>query len=291
MKEEEVVALVRESLSVESKTTKSLGERFRFPEPIRRVKIDAGMSLEAGHAQRWLMEDPSLLVLGFEPLEICRESIEQVFAKEPLGKSYRDRLWLLPFALGSRNSLSEFYHCEDPGQSSVYFPRNFKVRGKTKVIQVTLALVLDQLSFHDQVGRIDHVKTDCQGADYQIALGASRYLDRIAIWTSETDSFGYAGSINRSRDFLRLFSGFGFTWFNRRSPIRVALGRMLLRSKFHSMYLASVSLVAKINLLSGSSRGLKYSHPVGIHVEDATFVNTRFQGEINRGEITATQQG
>jgi FkbM family methyltransferase len=287
MKVEEFVRLVRAALTAESGLTPDLAEKFPFPDGIKRVKIDVGMSLDAGHARRWLLSDSELLVIGFEPLERCRRSIEKVFIEPPIESEHRKRLWLLPFALGSTSAITDFYHCEDPGQSSLYLPTRFQVLERIKVVQVTLALVLDQMSFAGNVRRVDHVKTDCQGADFQVAKGASEYLNLIAVWTSETDSFGYSDSRNKSLDFLRLFRDAGFKWFNRRSQLRVFVGRRILSSKYHSVYLSGISALKKIGLAGGEQ-------PEGsgsIHVEDPTFVNERFLDEIARGEITAFQSG
>lgn len=284
---EDFVRLVRAALTAESGLTPDVAEQFSFPEGIKRVKIDVGMSLDAGHTKRWLLADPELLVIGFEPLERCRDSIEKVFAEASLGAMYRERLWLLPFALGSQSVFADFYHCEDPGQSSLYRPTKFQVLEKIKVVQVTLALVLDQISFAGHVRRIDHVKTDCQGADFQVAKGASGYLNLIAVWTSEADSFGYSRSRNKSLDFSRLFRNAGFKWFNRRSQLRVFVGRQILSSKFHGFYLYGLSVLKKTVLVGGERLG----GSGGINVEDPTFVNERYLDEIAKGEITAFQSG
>jgi FkbM family methyltransferase len=285
--EKEFVTLVRGLLSEESRSSPAAGELFVFPKTITRVKIDVGMSLDAGHTQQWLLADPNLLVIGFEPLTRCRESIEKIFAQAPLGPSFRRRLWLLPLALGSKNSWAKFFHCEDPGQSSIYLPKKFQILEEIIVPQAKLDLVLNQLSFSEQVQRIDHVKTDCQGADFEIAIGASQNLHRIAIWTSEADSLGYSRSSNKSRDLLKFFKKAGFTWFNQRSQLRVAIGKIILGSRFHQLYLDLTSALNK----AYQSKSEVVASTVDIHVEDATFVNSRFSEEIARREITAFQQG
>lgn len=287
MNVEDFVRLIRDAITAESGLALDVTEKFCFPEGIQRVKIDVGLSLDAGHARRWLSADPALLVIGFEPLESCRGSIENVFAEAHSGAGYRERLWLMPFALGSRSVFADFFHCEDPSQSSLYFPTKFQVSEKIKVVQVTLSLVLDQLSFAGQVRRVDHVKTDCQGADFQIAKGALEYLHLIAIWTSETDSFGYSGSRNKSLDFSRFFRNADFIWINRRSQLRILVGRTILSSKFHSTFIAMTSRLRSLSRVG-------YERPVtlgSINVEDATFINKRFFDEVAKGEITAFQSG
>ena len=282
-----MIKLIRTALSAESGVNQDSMRTFGLPVNVQRVKIDAGMSMDAGHARRWLMDDPDLLVIGFEPLEECRKSIEGLFLESGLGVSDRKRLWLLPFALGSRNTWTTFFLCEDTGQSSVYFPEKFAVRETIKIPQVRLDSVLDQISFLDPVGRIDYVKTDCQGADFQIALGAGKYLKQIAVWTSEVDTFGYTHSKNRSRDFLRLFQEEGFSWLNRRSRFRVWLGGLILRSSFHPLFLKATSGLKNI----GSAAQAGSTLAPKIEVQDATFVNGRFRDEIARGAITAFQSG
>lgn len=106
---EDFVRLVRAALTAESGLTPDAAEKFTFPEGIKRIKIDVGLSLDAGHTRRWLSADPELLVIGFEPLEPCRESIENVFAEAHSGAGYRERFWLMPFALGSRSVFADFF--------------------------------------------------------------------------------------------------------------------------------------------------------------------------------------
>lgn len=260
---------------------------FHLPESISRVKIDVGLSIDAPHSRQWLSMDQDLLVIGFEPLEECRLSIEKAFSSDASGLEARRRFWMMPFALGSDTKLVRFFRLPDIGQSSVYAPQNKVVDEEFEVAQVTLDLFLDQISFSDHIRRIDYVKTDCQGADYEVALGAIQHLDRIGIWTSESDSSGYIGSSNSSRNFENIFNGAGFTWVNPRSKIRIYLGRIILQSIFHNLVAWLLGRLRQALPFQANGSGLV----TFIDVKDATFVNSRFRSEIAKGEISAFQKG
>jgi FkbM family methyltransferase len=287
MSDKRVVEAVRGSLRRECGPESNIDGLFHFPENIRRVKIDVGLSMDAPHSRRWLAMDQDLLVIGFEPLEECRLSIEKAFTGDAFGPETRRRFWLMPFALGSETKYVKFFRLPDIGQSSIYTPQDKAVDQEFVVAQATLDLVLDQISFSDHIRRVDYVKTDCQGADYEVARGAIRNLDRIGIWTSESDSSGYIGSSNSSRNFENLFNAAGFTWMNPRSQIRIYLGRIILVSIFHNFVAWIMGKLRRtFSSQANGSELVAY-----IDVEDATFVNLRFRSEIAQGEISAFQKG
>jgi hypothetical protein len=163
----------------------------------------------------------------------------------------------------------------------------FPVCEELLVPMVTLDSVLDEISFEDHIARVDFVKTDCQGADYQIALGATRSLDRIAIWTSEADTIGYRASENSMGNLLKFFHSKGFYWFNKRSILRRVFGRMILKSPFHTL---AAKFLTHLKHMTHEVNP-KSTSLIKIQVDDPTFINFRFEASILRGEITAFQKG
>lgn len=248
---------------------------------IVRVKIDVGLSFDAVQSFRWLAEDPDLAVIGFDPLE---QNISEV-RKRSIERGYSDRFIALRLALGETAGMFPFFVTEDDaGSSSLFRPKVFGVQREEEVPVVTLASVMSFVNLED-FPRIDFLKTDCQGADISVLIGAGDFLSSVAIITCETETKGYEGTKNSERAIEKLLHDRGFLRQNPRSPFRQSLGKLLYGSAIvHVIHSRMKKLLMK---LAQANSGVRPA----IDTDDPTFINARWKAEIDRAEITAYQQG
>jgi FkbM family methyltransferase len=179
--------------------------RIDIPLHCTHVKIDIGLSTSAPISNKWLVKEPSVFVLGFEPNPHCCEMIltcnfpytpfpdfnlENRFIKE-------GRFQLLKYAISDVSDLTvqDFYiNKNDYGTSSLY-THNQDVLGPiekcVKVSVINLKNVFDYFPW-DRYEYIDYIKIDAQGSDLKILKGAGDYLkNKVVYITAEPDGHYY----------------------------------------------------------------------------------------------------
>jgi FkbM family methyltransferase len=235
------------------------GDYIDIPTWCKRVKIDIGLGHNAPQSEIWLESDPDLLVFAFEPVSSNVNLIRnEGCTNRPIKlNSHRinKSIYLIETALGNVENPSKIninVTTDDPGCSSLLIPRWFKVKSVEEVNFFSLFHFFQYFPFHI-IDRIDYLKTDCQGFDFDILNGIGRYLDRIAIVTSEAENFRYKNSNNSSKMISKFFKNNNFICFHKYSKF------------FH--------------------------RDINIQVEDPTFINRKYLDEIRRGQISAYQVG
>ncbi len=172
-----------------------------IPTGIRRVKIDIGLSVNAPQSQIWILQDPELFVLGFEPLSTNIDEIKSnssKWANKLSSKFIGSRIALIRSALYSKHipeGMDMYVTKNDPGCSSLLEPKTFEVDHVETVSVWTLNDALDYFPF-DRIPIIDHLKIDAQGSDFEILIGASRWIDKFFAVTVEVDISEYKSSTN-----------------------------------------------------------------------------------------------
>lgn len=191
---------------------------LKVPQGIKRIKIDIGLSQNAPMSARWLADDPELLVFGFEPNKECLNKLTtgtSIFENHVDPKLIGERLIILPIALSSKREWRNFYSTEgDGGQSSLFLPRDWAIHEEYSVECWTLGDFVGLIP-EDRFPVIDHVKTDCQGGDFDVLLGALNVLNRIAVYTLEIETEQYHGTHFDQRKVNQLMSPSGFFRINR----------------------------------------------------------------------------
>jgi hypothetical protein len=110
------------------------------------VKIDIGLSYSAPHSQVWLENDPSILVIGFEPNPESVTSIlsKNIQRKSGHGKPIEDRFigknfFIIPVALSdvkNPSSMKFYKMVNDPGTSSLFEPSDKRLGNIKEIIDV-----------------------------------------------------------------------------------------------------------------------------------------------------------
>ena len=128
---------------------------------------------------------PSSKIFGFE---VEKDVCDKMNAKSQKGVKY------YPYALGKTNEKKKFYVTQHPMCSSLYKPNealinlynNFEVaylKYETEVETISLDYFVDQ----QNIGEIDFIKIDVQGAELDIFKGGSKALDSVLQIVSEVE--------------------------------------------------------------------------------------------------------
>lgn len=180
---------------------------IKIPDKCSHVKIDIGLSYCAPIANKWLIKESDVFVLGFEPNPSCCDMIQnQKMPSTPfpdfnLEKKFIDegRFQLLQYALTDTDKEKEldFYiNRMDYGTSSLYSHDQTILGPIEKIIKVpviSLKMVFDSFPWN-KIEYIDYIKIDAQGSDLNILKGAKEYLkEKVVYVTAEPDGDYYKG--------------------------------------------------------------------------------------------------
>lgn len=162
-----------------------------IPENIKRLGIDIGLSYDAPNSQSWLSQYDDMFVIGFEPVPANCESVLNSFQS--------DRFHLYPYAVSDKNEKRKFNvtkHSEsiekDKGQSSFYSPQDWSPFSIDETIEVNCIALTSLLELIDweRFEKIDIVKVDAQGHDFEIIRPLVPYFDRISVVKLEVTTNG-----------------------------------------------------------------------------------------------------
>jgi len=263
---------------------KIVNGKIVIPEYVKRIKIDVGLSSSASNALTWLVGDPNLFVIGVEPIASSVKELNDKIRALPNAKAVFERFAILPIALAAKRGIRELHITQESSDSSsLLVPKHLPVLRKELVYCYTLGDVLEIVPWGGVLSRVDHLKIDCQGLDFEIIRSAEKQIQRVAIITAEADGNSYLGEKNDAFSMEGYLARFGFIFYNRRSFLRVVVGEFLHSFKaFRKL---------RIRLPSATSSKIQRDAKRSIVVDDPTFVNTSFLEQVNRGEITAYQKG
>lgn len=260
-----------------------LNGKILLPEFCKRVKIDVGLSSDASQSAVWLASDPELIVFGFEPVSSNVKALIEI-ESQAIFRFIGKQFFILPTALGSRTGSTQIYVTDiDAGRSSLMEPKNFPVTHVEEIPIFTLDQFLELFPF-EIIGRIDFLKTDCQGGDLEILKGGSKFLNKIAVITSECDDSAYSESRNSLGEMISFLENLGFQCVN--------------FNDFNKNYVpVKLQKIARIYVLVKSLTPIKVKHFFKMKMrartgaEDPTFVNNRFAKLVESKEITFYQKG
>jgi len=183
---------------------------IKVPINCTHVKLDIGLSYTAPIANKWLVKESDVLVLGFEPNPFCCSMIQnQTFEKTSfpdfnLEKRFLDdgRFQLFQYALNDteiETNLDFYINQRDYGTSSLYSHNQTTLGKIEKVIKVpviNLKMFFNHFPW-DKFEYIDYIKIDAQGSDLNILKGAGDYLkEKVVYVTAEPDGWYYEGADN-----------------------------------------------------------------------------------------------
>lgn len=238
-----------------------------FPEWCKSLKIDVGLSFTAKMSFDWLnRQQDDLIVFAFEPVLANIQKIQSQILNHTDHNWLKQRLILLPLALGEQYGIRNFYLTQDTAQSSLLVPKKAELSSVEAVEVVTLEAFMSLVP-RETFPLVDHLKTDCQGTDLDVILGAGDSISRFICITAEAETTNYKNSRNNLKGIRRKLETSGFAQINPRHPTRILIGDFIKRfSWLHKLYL----LLRKTHLESHKVN----SFGITFEVEDPTFMNT-----------------
>tara|TARA_R110000851_G_scaffold331492_1_gene505698 strand:+ start:10453 stop:11268 length:816 start_codon:yes stop_codon:yes gene_type:complete len=194
--------------------------KFNIPDNINSIKIDVGLAGEAPNAAIWLDETPDRFVIGIEPLPYhwgMIQNLKTSNSKREYPKDFKflqlengiielngkeiskigDRFCPIQCAIdniGNTLEIAEFHEMDRTdgasGSSSLLKPSNHHPHFIENIIKtpvISLESLLDHIDWN-RFPFIEHIKTDCEGKDFDVVKSIGKYLPNILYITSEMTS-------------------------------------------------------------------------------------------------------
>jgi len=173
-----------------TRTSTAIWERIAAQLPLPLTVIDIGA--RGGVEDHWSQFGTAIRLYGFEPDET---ECDRLNHRDDRVATY------IPLALGSSTSEQRFYVTKDPFCSSLFPPCDELVRERPRLTEMSVQEVttiqtqtIDDWASEYDIGDLDHMKIDAQGAELAILEGAVR-------------SLGSVRSLNLEVQFSRLYEG------------------------------------------------------------------------------------
>lgn len=167
------------SLSIDAKGYKNYGSHSKTGEKnfIKLIKEDISFALDiganVGNYTKLLLSETSCVVNSFEPLPEAFKELENIKFEYP------NRLYVHNFAVGNENTTQNLYFGDIKSEKASLMPNleklSFVKDGNNKNINVKVKKLDDcENLFKDN--RIDFIKIDTEGYEYEVLLGAKNIL-------------------------------------------------------------------------------------------------------------------
>ena len=184
-----------------------------FPENVKSLRFDIGLSHNAPNSAKWLRNRDDLFVVGVEANRFNAHKLvtNGMWSKndpKSLIRPYKSKNFhILYCAIDDvvKPCYSKFYHVKgDAGTSSLLEPterllkdHDYAVKNISEVPTIPLSSILKQVPW-DRFEYIEVCKVDTQGKDLDVLKSAGNYLNKIALLSVEVDTFGqYHGAAKR----------------------------------------------------------------------------------------------
>lgn len=189
--------------------------KIKIPDYCNKIKIDVGLAGDACNSAIWLSETNDRFVIGIEPVDYHWQHLTTLGAPDNINIEHpkwaivqldeyavklnrkkitdiKDRF--MPLKIAIDNVLipgeTEFYlnkkELGETGSSSLkYWPnRSHLIDKKIQVDVCSLEFILDYLPW-ERFEFIEHIKTDCEGLDFDVIKSIGKYLKKIVFITCE----------------------------------------------------------------------------------------------------------
>lgn len=179
---------------------------------IERVELDLIEELPAGEVtvfdvganvgdftQAVLERRPEARVFAFDPLPECQEALRRRFGSRVT----------VCGGLGARAEMLEFFSDAPASQLGTLYPRPWIPEIQTRSVGHLPVGTISQVCRDHGIQRIDLLKLDCEGHEYQVLVGASDALNAIQClyWEMSSGEHRYRNGVEIV-DFKDLLHGF-----------------------------------------------------------------------------------
>ena len=193
--------------------------KIRLPNWCKRIKIDIGLSENAPQTRIWLENQDDLIVFGFEPVKQNFKTIlkgNSKFSNKLNPSLIGKKTFIINCGLGNVTSMKEkkiYVTSKDKGCSSLYKPKWPKIL-RSEIIKIFSIDEFVKLLPFDKIKFIDHIKSDCQGSDFDILKQASFTLKKTAVYTIECENKQYYNTNNGVNEITEFFKKKNFQKYN-----------------------------------------------------------------------------
>ena len=225
-------------------------EEYDIPAHIEQIKIDVGLAGEAPNSAMWISHTDNRYVFGIEPLKhhwnmltnfdesgttrehprsfpILQLHDKTIKLRRNTWCSIEGRFTGLECAIDNVDSITEqvFYemdrHLGGSGSSSLLAPSDehpLKLNDTVKVKTISLEMLLNKIPW-SRFPYIEHIKTDCEGKDFDVVKSIGKYLQKVVYITSEmTNNTHHVIGSNNQLDFINFMADNGFKAINLSEP-------------------------------------------------------------------------
>ena len=162
-------------------------QKIKIPKGVTQIRIDVGLSDTAPNTLFWLNNQKKCFVIGIEPLTEHWDELSKL--------NFGDRFLGIKAAISNTEKPSRrtFYHLENSGASSLLEPtseetyadgQSWKIKKEVVVDTLSLQFVLDHIPW-ERFDYIEHIKTDCEGHDFEVVKSIGKYTEMVAAISSE----------------------------------------------------------------------------------------------------------
>tara|TARA_B110000858_G_scaffold157254_1_gene179943 strand:+ start:7706 stop:9436 length:1731 start_codon:yes stop_codon:yes gene_type:complete len=221
--------------------------KFIIPDNINSIKIDVGLAGEAPNSAIWLDETTDRFVIGIEPLPYHWGMIKDLKtsnSKREYPKDFKflqlnkgiielngqeiskigDRFCGIECAIdniGDNVEFAEFYEMDRTdgasGSSSLLKPSTHHphfIQNIVKTPVISLKSILDCIDW-ERFPYIEHIKTDCEGKDFDVVKSIGKYLPNILYITSEmTSNIHHWQNSCNPQEFINFMIDNGFSCYH-----------------------------------------------------------------------------
>ena len=215
---------------------------MKIPEELKQIRVDVGLAGEAPNAALWLSETTDRFVIGIEPLSYHWKMInnfETSNSKRAYPYDFKilqleenvvklnkevicdvgNRFFAIEAAIDNISEVQKkkFYMMDRTGgasgSSSLLEPSSHHphfIEDEVEVTVHSLEHVLDSIDW-DRFEYIEHIKTDCEGKDWDVVKSIGKYLDKVVFISSEmTNNLHHWHGSGDPQQFIAFMRNSGF---------------------------------------------------------------------------------
>ena len=137
-----------------------------------RVCLDIGANI--GNYSKLLINKTNAKIYAFEPLEKSFDELKKIKEK------HKDRFFIEKLALGNEDGIKKISSANDKSEKAS-FEKNldklsFIDKDNLREFDVSIKK-LDSLNFFDSHSKVDFLKIDVEGYEYEVLLGGKKFID------------------------------------------------------------------------------------------------------------------
>ena len=153
---------------------KSTGEENFINIISEEIKVCLDVGANVGNYSKLLLKKTNAKVYAFEPMEKSFQELKKI--KE----NYKDRFFIEKLALGNEDGVRQIYSANDISEKASLEKNLEKLSfiDKKNLREFDISIKkIDSLNFFDANSKVDFLKIDVEGHEYEVIQGAKKFID------------------------------------------------------------------------------------------------------------------